>query len=227
MFDCGFELAALLDKIDLETASGTQSTAEKLEQLLLSCFIAADGLEAWCNDHWTSQERRQYGLYNGGARQAHGVDPDHIAYHLEFGSILEATSVVYYWSFQLILNQTMLSLLRRIEEQHQVQSPFHATAAFDTAPKHPILDDTSTVESRGLYAPSQEQLAESSLELAIDIVLAASFFLRDGTGWLGPQKLFFPLRRAMAYLGTVSTALPVQMEAQLIFKSLIARLRVG
>lgn len=69
----------------------------------------------------------------------------------------------------------------------------------------------------------QSDLAFSSLELAVNIVSASQYFLADATGWLGPQRLFFPLRKAMVLL--LSKQSPFAADAQQAFGQLTRRLK--
>lgn len=73
--------------------------------------------------------------------------------------------------------------------------------------------------------PSEEEenLTFSSLELATNIVSAAPYFLADDTGWLGPQRLFFPLRKAMVVL--TSKHSPFVEDAKEAFGRTLGRLR--
>lgn len=69
----------------------------------------------------------------------------------------------------------------------------------------------------------EENLTFSSLELATNIVSAAPYFLADGTGWLGPQRLFDPLKKAMVVLTAKQS--PFAEDAQRAFGRLLGRLR--
>ena len=46
-----------------------------------------------------------------------------------------------------------------------------------------------------------KKIVTTSSKLATDIVASAPYFLAEDTGWLGPQRLFFPLRQVMGYFG--------------------------
>lgn len=72
---------------------------------------------------------------------------------------------------------------------------------------------------------NQQELIFSSLELAVEIVSASSFFLADATGWLGPQRLYFPLKKAMALL--VQQHSPFAEDAQQAFGRVLGKLRSG
>lgn len=71
----------------------------------------------------------------------------------------------------------------------------------------------------------QDEFMFLSLELAIEIVSASSFFLADAAGWLGPQRFYFPLKRAMALL--VRQRSPFAEDAKQAFGKVIAKLRSG
>lgn len=71
----------------------------------------------------------------------------------------------------------------------------------------------------------QEQLADANLRLALNMVAASSYFLANNTGWVGPQRLFFVIRRAMEYLK--KTGSPVAADAYKAFMGVLVRLRSG
>ena len=63
------------------------------------------------------------------------------------------------------------------------------------------------------------------LTLANNIVMSSSFLLTEDLGWLGPQRLFFPLRRSLEVLAKARS--PLVADAQAAFKTLVTRLRGG
>jgi len=71
----------------------------------------------------------------------------------------------------------------------------------------------------------QEDLAALNLRLATNMVSTSSHFLAEGTGWLGPQRLFFLVRTALTYLKKVGS--PVAADAFKAFMAVVTRLRSG
>ena len=71
--------------------------------------------------------------------------------------------------------------------------------------------------------PQLEQLHENSMRLALSILAASPHFLADQTGWLGPQRYFFPIRQAMVYLKQEDS--PLGAKAQMMFGRTVGKLR--
>lgn len=69
----------------------------------------------------------------------------------------------------------------------------------------------------------QEDLQFAMLDLAVSVVSATPYFLADGTGWLGPQRIFFPLKRAMILLKSKQS--PFAEDALEAFGKVVAKLR--
>lgn len=176
LFDSGFSIAAILEQV-----SGLDHTTkpELATQLSTLCSAVRQNLDLWYCKHWGT------------------LDCSTI---LMLGGLFEASNMVYYWWFKIVLNEALITLGRQL--------------------------------SAGAVNPSEnaslQQLASTSLRaentsLATDIVGAAPFFSAEDTGWLGPQRLLFPLKRAMAHLASVKS--PVFAEAQMVFMQLIKKMR--
>ena len=121
---------------------------------------------------------------------------------LLMGGLFEATNMVYYWWFKLALNEVLLALYLRSSM---------------------VLDPSSTTLSASAQDVANASLRRNNIKLASDIVYAAPFFSADNTGWIGPQRMVFPLKRAMLELGKAQS--PVFAEAKDVFMRLVKRLR--
>lgn len=181
LLDVGFDLAALLEQIDLSVDSS------KPKQLSAGCLKISKKLEQWYTDFWACDEH-----YQGQSSQEDMDDAESCPLHHprsspEFSGLWDATNITYYRWFKLILNDIMLLIFRE--------------------------------------SLQQDRIADSSLTLATHIVSAVPYFLADDTGWLGPQRLFFPLQRAMDHLAKVDS--PFFLDAQKGFGTMIARLRLS
>lgn len=183
LFDLGFELSALLERLDLcESPQPPEVSVSKRAQLSLRCSVVEDSLREWYMTCWSFRDLTPSPRIGDDLSSASSPGTT----HSEFKSLWEATNVAYFWLFKMILNEILAA----------------------TAPQ-----------------AEHEDLVFSSLELAVNIVSASSYFLADSTGWLGPQRLFFPLRRAMVLL--ISKQSPFAQDAQKAFKHLLAKLKSG
>lgn len=184
LFDVGFELAALLERLDVcDSPQPPEASVSKRAQLSLRCSVVRDTLDGWYFHHWdphgTPSPTSQAGNTLAGPSSPGAT-------HTEFGSLWEATNIAYFWLFKMIVYDILVA---------------------------------TTDEGE------QEDLIFSSLELAVNIVSASSYFLADATGWLGPQRFFFPLRRALAFL--ISKQSPFVDDAKEVFGRLVGKLRSG
>ena len=183
VLDVGFKLAALMEQVDLYTGAGNaKASTSDLQHLSLSCSRIFEELEDWYTTFWTCDE---HSLHESTEEDIDSCPLHHPGSPPQFGGLWEATNIMYYWWFKLLLNEVMASLFQ----------------------------DTS----------QQERIAKSGLELATNMVLAAPYLVADDTGWLGPQRLFFPLQRAMGVLAKVQS--PFFADAEAALARLGARLR--
>lgn len=179
LFDIGFELAEVLHQLDLyKTIDYPEVMVGRRAKLSHSCSRIRDELEEWYNTYWADQHDSDVSpssTPSPGSRQP------------EFTTFWEATNIIYWWLFSLILNEIISEVLEPED-------------------------------------PQQGIIATSSLRVATKIVAASSYFLADDTGWLGPQRLFFPLRRAIEYLKKAES--PQVAEAGMALQKTVGRLRV-
>lgn len=183
LFDIGFNIAALLERLDAcDSPQAPETSVSQRARLSLSCGAVQQSLEEWHSAHWGHRNS----LSPSSMHSCDELDSPSSASaaHFGFKSLWEATNIAYFWLFKMILND--------------------------------ILAATASQEE-------QQDLVFSSLELAVNIVSVSSYFLAEATGWLGPQRLFFPLKRAMALL--MSKQSPFAEDAQKAFGQLIRKLR--
>ena len=182
LFDLGFELAALLEQLDLcDSPSPPEASVSKRATLELRCIGVQQTLDEWYSYYWQGRESRTQSsdAIDDGRSLSSGPEV-----RREFESLWEATNVAYFWLFKMVLNEILA-----------------ATAVQD----------------------EQEDLEFSILELAVNIVSASSYFTADATGWLGPQRIFFPLKRALVLLRSKQS--PFADDAQEAFGKVLAKLR--
>lgn len=211
LFDFGFELAALLELANLiKDVAEPAKREDRLEQLSSGHSTLLQSLNQWFGVHWTARmdvalRGRMPDIPNapGRSRTFAGSSPD-------FESMWEASNIVFYWYFTLVLNDITLILI----EAEYVQSP--------ESVKHGPSQN-SEPRSVAPVLSTREELSDSSLDLAINILVSRDWFLSGDTGWLGPQRLFFPLKRAMSHLLAVRS--PLGLDAREAFFKLIARLK--
>lgn len=183
LFDLGFELAALLEQLDLaESLSPPEASVSSMANLALRCIGVQEALELWYSHHWQWRED-QMPFCNAISNDTDEASTPEAA-SPEFESLWEATNMAYFWLFKMIL--------------------------------HEILIATASEEE-------QEGLEFAMLDLAVSIVSASPYFLVDGTGWLGPQRIFFPLKRAMILLKSKQS--PFAGDALEVFGKVVAKLR--
>lgn len=183
LFDLGFDLAVLLEELDLcDSPLPPEISVSKRAQLSLKCSGVESSLDDWYRLHWSHRDSpAPFSVATAGSMSS-ASSPG--ADRPEFESLWEATNIAYYWLFRMILDD--------------------------------ILASTTAEED-------QEDLMFSSLDLAVKILSASPFFLADATGWLGPQRLFFPLRKAMVLL--VAQNSPFAEDAQQTFMRTVKKLR--
>ena len=200
LFDIGFDVAAFLELVDSTLMSRDPGL---LAQLPTTCFSILEELDMWRDNNWPSRDASPWSDSGYGDVDASPPPND----RLTFGSLLEATSMICYWWFKLVLDEALSSLQPSTSRESSYFS-----------------DDSSAVQDSlpiGQYASMA--LSSNMLTLATDIVRAAPVLLAEDTGWVGPQRMMFPLRAAIQYLGKVRS--PVIVEAQTALKSSFARLR--
>lgn len=228
LFDIGFDLAAASQRTDVITQTNSVPSQKVFAELWSACLAIFAQLESWYRQHWPDQA--------SGFTSTSISDPG-IAGVLgsqsrpQFGSLWEATNIVYYWSFKVVLDQNVLALSElqnRISPQQQQSTPTPTPPPTGRSKAKFTSSSTrdASLASHGLTPSQASQIAATSSKLATDVVLSAPYFLADDTGWLGPQRLFFPLRQVMGYFGK---RLPQEIkqfqEAKAAFVACIDRLR--
>lgn len=121
---------------------------------------------------------------------------------LLMGGLFEATNMVYYWYFKICLNEALLTL-------HPASSQMN--------------DPNDTEREDSAQHLANIALQRSNDKLASDIVLAAPFFSGKETAWLGPQRILFPLKKAIVVLGKAQS--PLFCEGQAVLMQMVKRLR--
>jgi hypothetical protein len=174
LYDNGFTVAAILEKVD---QLGERFDTAASINLSETCLEAGIALEMWYSKHWGTL--------------------DHTVVLL-LGGLFEASNLVYYWWFKIVLNQVLISLGGQTST---------------------LLHDMGN----SLQKFDRTNLEEENTILASNIVGATPFFSAEDTGWVGPQRLLFPLKRAMIHLGMVKS--PVFPKAQSVFMQLIRKMR--
>lgn len=214
LYDIGFDLAAVLERTDavLQQSNWIDNALRQanVQALWQSCLSIFSQLEDWYKQHWPNRS-------SAFSNTAYSEIPASGAQSPQFGSLWEATNLVYYWTFKLLLDQNVLAL-----STMQNQFPPPQTMPSSSRGKIPSSRNTSLAQA-GLTPSQAEQISTSSLQLASDIVAAAPFFLADDTGWLGPQRLFFPLRQVMGFYGKIQS--PKIVDAKGAFFACLGRLR--
>ena len=197
LFDIGFDLASLLEQLDeLSSSVSPGVSASKHEQLELGCFTLRRALEEWYKDNWADQRNQSHDCSSDDGQGEHfSYAENQPTPQPPLESFWGATNMAYYWLFTLILNETTSSVL--------LQTPHRSQLSLDK--------------------PTAEQLAATNLTLATNILLASPQLLAEDTGWLGPQRYFFPLRRAMEYLGRIGS--PLFPKAKNALMRTVGRLR--
>ncbi|KAK3716317.1 hypothetical protein LTR37_006467 [Vermiconidia calcicola] len=223
LYDLGFDLAALLEQVDSNINFGnTDAQIRKMEHLSLGCLKVSKNLEHWYTCNWASQGRGQSDANDD--LQAYGLPLSDQPLRPELGGLWQGMNIIYYWCFKLILNGILSSLLQQTQQQEElIASVQELDLSSDIFSNGQAYDGSLPTPSSGGFPQKQEQLANDSLKLAIDIVLVSPFFLADDTGWLGPQRYFFPLQKAMEHLSKVGS--PFHSDAKAAFVRLITRLR--
>lgn len=219
LFDIGFDLAAVLERADLLTQSNPAPDQASFTELWSSCLTIFGQLEDWYRRHWPNQASP---FPSGSTTESYGEVPNDQS-RRRFGSFWEATNIVYYWSFKLVLDQNVLALS---ELQNQLPPPQQQTPPSSSSAQARGKSSTTRdalLVSHGLSTSQARQIASTSSRLATDILASAPYFLADDTGWLGPQRMFFPLRQVMQYLGKMQS--PQIADAKAAFLACLARLR--
>lgn len=214
LFDIGFELATLLERAQLVLSAPVG--VDGLNDLWSDCFAIFGKLEQWYNVHWAENVRqRQMTVSANLGAMSHDRSSESPPL---FGSFWEATNLVYYWSFKLMLDDCLVGLSGRTP----APSPHNPSQPTPTSSKRKG-SKARTAIIHGLSDTQLQQITNTSLALATDIVRSTAYFLADDTGWLGPQRLFFPIQRVMKHLAKVQS--PLFSDARLAFMQLLGRLR--
>lgn len=201
LFDLGFDLARLLEHVDLVT--DFESLTRSIRDYLSIC----KALDQWYHDQWVERAVScNQSLSSGEARPTLGGKSTGCP---EFQDLQEATSMLYYWLFELVLSETLVTLQSFIS----ANSAILERGCLDSLP--------AASAGRRLC----EQKSDFGRLAAEKIVLAAPHFLDEKTGWLGPQRAFLPLRRATQHLGKIGS--PLFPGAHSNFMATIRRLRVA
>lgn len=215
LFDIGFALAACLEQADLISGNDAPGTySNNLGQLSFSCDSVKNRLVDWYNAFFADRVPPQHLSGSDSNRDMH--DRDHSADPPEFTDLWKATNMVYYWLFKMILNDIRPHASQQTAGIGDLPSVQHAASASENRLSH-------IVPASPPSGSSTEQSEDTNLTLATNIVSASSCLLASDTGWLGPQRLFFPLRRAMEYLAQANS--PLCADARAAFMSLVKRLR--
>lgn len=199
LFDFGFDVAASLQLVDTTIISHDPGL---LAQLPTTCFSLVDELETWRTNTWPSR----YESPSSGSEDD-SLDNGYTSSSTpQLSGCLEATCLIYYWWFKLVLNDALSSLSGTSSRESPILS-FDSILASDYPPV-------------SQYA--EMALSSNSLVLATNIVNAAPVLLADDTGWVGPQRLMFPLRASIQHLARARS--PMLLEAQAALKALFGRL---
>ncbi|KAK5174515.1 uncharacterized protein LTR77_001595 [Saxophila tyrrhenica] len=197
LYDFGFDISTLLQLVDSSLAS---YDSELLATLPMTCFSLLEGLDLWRDKAWPSQHDSPFELsediYADTEKSLHNLS-----------GMWEATNMIYYWWFKILLNEALSSL--------QTASSRESS----------IFSDGSSPENSQSTVNQYADLALTSniLTLAADIVRASPYLLADNTGWVGPQRLAYPLKAAMKHLARARS--PLVLEAQASLKALFGRLK--
>lgn len=214
LYDIGFDLAAVLERTDVLLQSTTPLAQENLSALWQSCLSIFSHLEEWYRQHWPNRSSR--------VPQNTYAEVSSTQTGAQFANFWEATNMVYYWTFKLLLDQNVLAL-----SQLQSQLPPSAASSRSTPTssrgRAPAAPQNTSLVTHGLTPSQAEQISATSFQLANDVVASAPFLLAEDTGWLGPQRLFFPLRQVMGYYGKIQS--PKIAEAKGAFFACLGRLR--
>lgn len=167
LFDFGFDLAKLLEQLDLV------NDFEALTSCIRSYDNLRTALEKWYHDQWVERAVHCNKSLGSGKPVAtvEGAGSD----DSDFQDLEEATSMLYYWLFQLVLYETLIILQRRIPQLSAVSG------------RESLLPATSL----GMRLVNQTD--DFGRAAAVNIVRASPYFLKDNTGWLGPQRAFLPV----------------------------------
>ena len=213
IFDVGFKLAALLEQTDTSLQILDARDPARLAYIHATCLAIGEELELW------------YHIFQASRTGIHPVDesPDSLANHQldeipsDFDSLWQASNLIYYWGFKLILNNILISILQSVAAPTEYED--EVTIQNLTLSPNPS-EYQSPMNSEGAILispfPSQKDLATTNLQLADNIVHSAPYFLRDDMGWLGPTRLFNPLQQAAEYLNRVDGPLYVEARAALM-----------
>ncbi len=200
LFDFGFDITAFLQLVDSTVISHDPGL---LAQLPTTCFSIVDELETWRTNTWPSR----YESPSSGSEDD-SVDSGYTSSSTpQLSGCLEATCMIYYWWFKLVLNDALSSLNATSGREISLFS-------FDSSPVsgYPAVSQFAEIA-----------LSSNSLTLANNIVNAAPYLLADDTGWVGPQRLMFPLRASIQHLARARS--PILLEAQSALKTLFGRLK--
>ena len=213
--DIGFQIAEFLEHVDASrSVCRSTSFASRLARtrLYTSCSRLYEELEDWYKSCCPGKALSERGHTYDCLEDAQEV-PIHQNAACDFESLAQATNLAYYWCFKLILNDSLSSLMQQASEQGPSRCDRQPNLAFGEFSVAQASTGSLTIELNGERLPTCTQLASGSVALAMSIVLATPYFLRDEVGWLGPQRLWFPMRKAMEYL--YKEVSPFASEAQL------------
>jgi hypothetical protein len=207
LYDTGFDLAAFLQLVDAALISHDPGL---LAQLPMTCFSMMEELDMWQVRTWPEQNMSVWTNMDDS-----DTDDGQSSYQPspEMGSLLEATTMIYYWWFKLELNGALM-LLQSVQTNTSRES---STFSDDSSPSSGPISYTTTSHYASMV------LQSTILTLATDIVRTAPYLLADNTGWVGPQRMAYPLKKSMQQLARARS--PVVIEAQAALKTLLERLR--
>lgn len=178
--DIGFELADILEHTDrLLLHSSTANQQRGLLELRGRCQGLYGELHRWFSDLQRGDRSSTESVREDYCGKAAPEESCPQGRRRTFQSLGEATSYVYYWCFKMIINECLVSLI-----QQDLDAATEDVLVANE--KEPLLNHA--------------RLRESSAELAMRIVLPESYLLSPITGWLGPLRYWFPLRKATEHL---------------------------
>jgi len=220
LFDIGFDLAALLEKLDVHIFNiDLKAEPGNMSKVWSACSDTFQLLENWYGRYWAQTIQDRQNVTSEIPEIVNAFDATIQPAHLCFGSFYEASNLAYYWSYKLILNDNIIDL-----SGHISRSSNSPTAEPSPSSSSGLVSSKRrTKPVVGLNDPQSQQVSNECLTLATNILLSAPHFLSVNTGWLGPQRIFFPMQRAMQYLTKARS--PLAGQARAAFFQAVSRLR--
>jgi len=220
LFDIGFDLAAVLEKLDVHVLNiDSDAESGNISKVWSACSDTFKLLEDWYGQYWASivQDRQNATPEIPEIVSASDATPQPA--HVRFGSFYEASNLAYYWSYKLILNENIVKLAGHTSRYSTSPTPEPSLSSSSG----PVSSKPRKKAAVGLSDPQIQQVSNECLNLATNILLSAPHFLSVNTGWLGPQRLFFPMQRSMQYLTKARS--PLAGQARAAFFQAVSRLR--